>query len=132
MEGRHPTDFSNNGNAAGADRRVHHLKKLFVDDLSHDWSLDEMAERVNISASHLGRLFRSDTGLPPKAYLQHLRLEHAARLLRETFLTVKQIRLRIGYTDKTMFIKSFKTKYGTTPNEYRKSPGDHADREQNA
>ena len=132
MECRHPTDTSNNGNAAGGDRRVHHLKKLFVDDLSHDWSLDEMAERVNISASHLGRLFRSQTGLPPKAYLQHLRLEHAARLLRETFLTIKQIRLHIGYTDKTMFIKTFKTKYGTTPNEYRKSPDKYSDSDRKA
>ena len=119
MERRHLPDSSLNGIAARCDRRVSHIKKLLEKDLSRDWSLDEMAERVNISISHLGRLFRAETGYPPKQYLQHLRLEHAAKLLRESFLTVKQIRIHVGYTDKTMFIKAFKAKYCMPPNEYR-------------
>jgi len=128
MEGRRPTDISQKGRDVGGDRRIRHLEKLFAGDLSHDWSLDEMAERVNISTSHLGRLFRLQTGISPKEYLRQRRLERAARLLRETFLTVKEIRLATGYNDKTMFIKAFKAKYGAAPNEYRKQPNKHRQR----
>ena len=124
MKGRLPTDVSTNGSAR-SDRRILHLQKLFVENLSHDWSLDEMAERVNISTSHLGRLFRSETGKSPKQFLQELRLKQAAKLLKETFLTVKEIRLAAGCSDKTMFIKAFKQKFGVTPNEYRKRPVEH-------
>jgi transcriptional regulator GlxA family with amidase domain len=127
MEGHPPADIPKTNFVGGPDRRVLHLRKLFVADLSHDWSLDEMAERVNISASHLGRLFRSETGISPKEYLRQLRLEHASRLLRESFLSVKEIRLATGYSDKTMFIKAFKAKYGAAPNEYRKSSHDESE-----
>ena len=107
------------GNGEFADRRVSHLTKAFRADLSRAWSLPEMARRVNLSASHLNRIFRAATGRPPMQFLIDLRLEEAARLLEGSFLSVKEIRIAVGFGDKTMFIKAFKARYGVTPKEYR-------------
>lgn len=79
-----------------------------------------MARRVNLSISHLTRLFKTETGLAPLGYLREMRLERAAELLESSFLTVKEIRAVCGLGDKSRFIKDFKKHFGTTPTGYRK------------
>jgi AraC family transcriptional regulator of arabinose operon len=101
------------------DRRVLYLRNLFWRELSYPWSAGEMAERVNLSISHLNRIFKANTGLSPKIYLRGMRLEKAAQLLENSFLTVKEIRARVGLRDKSLFNKDFKKKYGTHPVDYR-------------
>ena len=78
-----------------------------------------MAQRVNLSVSHLCRLFKAETGLPPMLYLREMRLEKAAHLLGNSFLTVKEIRVQTGLRDKSLFVKDFKKKYGAPPTAFR-------------
>lgn len=47
-------------------------------------SLDEIACHVNLSASHLQRLFSEWAGISPKRFLQFLTKEHAKTLLRDS------------------------------------------------
>lgn len=82
-----------------------------------------MAEKVNVSVSHLNRLFRAEFNQSPMQYLQELRLERAADLLEGSFLTVKEIRACTGFSDKTVFIKNFRKKYEMPPLDYRKQSG---------
>lgn len=101
------------------DKRIFHLKEYFLSDLSHPWKVAEMAEKVNVSVSHLNRLFKAEFNLSPTQYLQELRLERAADLLKSSFLSIKQIRYCTGFSDKGVFIKKFKKKYGMLPLDYR-------------
>jgi hypothetical protein len=48
-------------------------------------------------------------------------MKEATVLLSTTFLTVKEIMVRVGFLDESHFVKDFKKIYGTTPTEYRKS-----------
>jgi transcriptional regulator GlxA family with amidase domain len=104
----------------GSDRRVSHLKKAFQRDLSCSWSVGEMASRVNLSVAHLNRLFKAETGLSPTQFLRELRLQEAAALLKNSFLSVKEIRCKTGLRDKKLFANAFKKRYGMTPVEYRR------------
>ena len=53
-------------------------------------------------------------------------MEEASRLLSTTLMSVKQILLEVGYTDKRLFLLHFKGAHGSTPSEYRsKHPGSH-------
>jgi AraC-like DNA-binding protein len=103
----------------GADKRIAHLRKLLLADLARQWTADAMAREINVSVSHLGRLFRAETGLAPLQFLREARLALAADLLRNSFLSVKEIRCRAGLWDKSAFIRDFKKKFGVTPTEYR-------------
>ena len=53
------------------------------------------------------------------AYVQHIRLEHAEKLLLSTDKSITEIAEMIGYHNKGFFYRIFKEKYGVTPKEYR-------------
>ena len=48
-------------------------------------------------------------------------MKEATVLLSTTFLSVKEIMVRVGFGDESHFVKDFKKIYGITPTEYRKS-----------
>jgi transcriptional regulator GlxA family with amidase domain len=102
------------------DRRIFHLQSQLFKELQHQWTVVEMAENVNLSARHLQKLFKQETGTPPLTYLQDLRLEKARELLETTFLLLKEIGIQVGMPNDSHFTRDFKKKYGVTPTEYRK------------
>lgn len=52
-------------------------------------SLDELAERMEMSPAHFQRLFSAWVGVSPKRYQQYLALGHAKALLAERFTTLE-------------------------------------------
>jgi AraC-like DNA-binding protein len=83
-------------------------------------TIDEVAEHVGLSASHLTTLFRRSIGCPPLKYLQRLRLRQAERLLRDPHLSVKQVAAACGYADSNYFVRVFHHHYGRSPGEWRR------------
>jgi len=82
--------------------------------------LTEVAKTVAFtSAGNLSRLFRQHHGVSFQAYLQKLRLEKAAELLRTTKLPVTSIARRVGYRDVSRFGQHFKRLYDLSPANYR-------------
>ena len=84
-------------------------------------SLSYIADLYGIRDSYLSKLFKENLGENFIDYLLRKRLEEAARLLRETDLTVKQVVTSVGYSDATSFAKKFSKKYGVTPGIYKKT-----------
>ncbi len=78
-------------------------------------TVEDAAAAMKLSRSGFFRLFRSQTGQSPKAYLDHLRLEHAMHLLRQGGYTVKEIAQRSGYRDFRHFTQAFTRKKGVPP-----------------
>ena len=101
--------------------RVKRVIELMQGDPSRNFSLGKMAQSVNLSAPYFCFLFKSITGVPPAKYLKSLRMQQAAMLLSTTFLSVKEIVIRVGLTDESHFVRDFKRIYGMTPSEYRSS-----------
>jgi len=83
-----------------------------------------MARSVEISRSHIWRLFKAETDISPGQYLQLLRMQQAARLLATTQMSVKQIVGEVGYSDKALFARHFKKTHGITPSAYRARSAD--------
>ena len=102
------------------DGRILHLRKLFLNDLAHDWTIEEMARNVELSTPHLQKLFKANLGIAPFAYLQVQRLERARELLETTFLQIKQIGVQTGCRNDSHLTRDFKRRFGLTPTEYRK------------
>lgn len=102
------------------DGRIFILRERLLKNLAHHWTIEEMAEIVELSSPHFQRLFKSYMDLPPITFLRELRLEKARELLETTFLQMKQIGIAIGMPNDSHFTRDFKKKYGVTPTEYRK------------
>lgn len=102
------------------DGRIFHLRNRILNDLKHQWTIEEMANYVELSAPHLQKLFKIQVGMPPIAYLRELRLGKARELLESTFRRVKQIGFEVGMPNDSHFTRDFKERYGVTPTEYRR------------
>ena len=94
------------------DERIFHLCKQISENLSHDWSVEEMANGFGLSKWHFQKLFKSETGVTPKAFLRDLRFQKAADLLESTFLLIKQIATETGFSDYSHFARDFKKNTG--------------------
>ena len=82
------------------------------------YSVDMLASEVGISRAQLHRRMKEITGLSSGKFLRNLRMEQAARLLREDSVNVSQIALLVGYVDQAHFSTAFKAHFGQSPSEY--------------
>ena len=80
---------------------------------------ETLAGLVNLSPSRLHHLFKAETGEAPMTFVHCRRMREAERLLTTTFLSVKELRYRVGFGNYGHFIHGFKREHGVTPCEYR-------------
>ena len=100
------------------DQRVQAVVHLLGHYISSKPTVDELAVAVNLSPSHLRRLFKAETGTSLNQYVKSLRLQKSKELMEHTFLNMKQIMSAVGVKDKSQFARDFKRLTGFTPTEY--------------
>ncbi len=86
--------------------------------------LQDAAEAVHMSQSHLSTLFSQETGLTFTRYLTALRIGKAKELLTTTRRRASQIAADVGYNDAHYFSYLFKKNTGLTPSEFRRGTGE--------
>jgi len=104
------------------DLRVKRAQEL-IEEQYHDpeLTLERLCHQLGLSVSHLSRLFSRETGSSFRRYVMKVRVERAAKLLRESSLCVKEIAAAVGYKHVADFDHHFKMVYGMTPGEYRQA-----------
>ncbi len=95
------------------------LQRWLPDHLDEDLSVAALAARCHMSVRSFGRAFRAETGEPPAAAVEALRVEAARRLLETTDLTVAAIAPRVGLRSAEVLHRAFRRRVGTTPAAYR-------------
>ncbi len=83
--------------------------------LDQDISLEVLAQIVNVSPSHLHRLFKQATGMAPHQYLISLRVNRAKELLLTRRFSVNQVAAEVGFADQSHLHRHFKRAFGVTP-----------------
>lgn len=86
-------------------------------------TLEQMAQSINLSASHFSSLFKTNTGYSPIEYFNHLKVQKACQYLLFTHLRVKEIAIRLGIEDPYYFSRLFTKVMGLSPNQYREKKG---------
>jgi AraC-like DNA-binding protein len=84
-------------------------------------TLGKLSKQLGISMWHFAKLFKKNTGVCFKEYIKDLRMKKAAELLRNTFLSIKEISISIGYKHVSDFDHQFKAVYGVQPSAYRRA-----------
>ena len=94
------------------------IEKRFAEELT----LQALAREAGYSMYYLAHLFKRDTGLSIKQYILQRRIAEARRiLLEQPALTVDAISLQVGFSDFSLFNRSFKRLAGQSPTRYRKT-----------
>jgi AraC-like DNA-binding protein len=82
-------------------------------------SVDIIAEKLNLSAAHVGRVYRNLTGRSIQEALNQKRLDSARELLLKEKITIAEICDTVGIANPMYFYTQFKKQFGLTPKEYR-------------
>lgn len=97
-------------------RIVREIQEKYTGNLT----LTGLAEKYNISASHLSGQLKEELGMPFSEYIADRRVRLAKELLADERLSINEIAERVGYNDYFYFIKVFKKVTGISPSKYRK------------
>jgi AraC family carnitine catabolism transcriptional activator len=84
----------------------------------------DLCETLDISRRQLERLFKKYTHQSPTQFYYGLRLERAHALLNETNMTITEIAAATGFNSTSHLARQFRTKYGVSPNSFRKAWSD--------
>ncbi len=87
---------------------------------SKELCLDLLCEHFYISKSSMIRLFKKYIGMTPNQYLIYLRIMNSRKYL-ESGYNVKEVSIKVGYSDISSFIKKFKEIQGLSPKKYAMS-----------
>lgn len=86
---------------------------------NRDLSLKTLASQLNVTPSHLGQLFKIETGEMFTNYLNRVRIEKAKELLAITQTRTSDIAEQVGYFNQSYFFKVFRKVTGLSPVEFR-------------
>ncbi len=85
---------------------------------NEDLSVDMIAKTVGISRVHLHRKMKELTNQTPHTFIRNVRLQQAAKLLRESKQSVAEVMYACGFSNAASFSTMFKNTYGCSPREY--------------
>lgn len=93
---------------------------FILDHIDEHYTLEQLAEKFEISPTVMKKCFKCVYGDSVYAYLKKCRLEIAARLLAENEKSIGDIAVSIGYSNPAKFASAFKQEYKLSPSEYKK------------
>lgn len=106
--------------AAPAEREVlRELQSWIADNLDADLRVEALAERASMSPRNFARAFKSETGMPPGAYVETLRIERARQLLEGAGRPINLIAASCGFGTPETMRRSFARRLGVSPAQYR-------------
>lgn len=86
------------------------------------FSLEEIAESVQMNVRTLSARFREITGESVHQYQLNMKLEAAYKALRGGNRTIKDVAMSFGFSDAYYFSRLFKKKFGMSPKQIKRDP----------
>src|SRR5690349_15267959 len=97
------------------------LEETLRKNLSHQWTVEEMAALVGLGTTAFNEKVKNFTGFSPLNYLINIRISEAIKLLKRPDVNVTSIALETGFYSSQHFSTTFKKLTGFTPSEFRKN-----------
>lgn len=112
--------FGERGRSAVAGLDIGRLDAYIVEHLARRITVIELAQVACLSPSHFHAQFKDSVGLTPHQYLLKTRLDHAARLLRESPLPLVRIAEECGFSSQSALTTAMRRYLGLTPKGLRR------------
>lgn len=94
----------------------------FLEEHLHEtFTLEDVAKHTGYSVPWISSFFKKETGQSIWAHLLQMRVDRAAKLLRETDLTITEIAFEVGFNSYTRFGVAFRKQKGMSPGDFRKA-----------
>lgn len=98
------------------------LNKIILENLSKpEFAVENLAASMKMSRIQLYRKIKALFDVSASDYIAEMRLNEASKLLREQSYPISEIAYRCGFSSPNYFSTAFKSKFGLTPINFRKS-----------
>jgi AraC-like DNA-binding protein len=88
-------------------------------DPGREYSIHELCKLGNLNEHKFKSAFKSIFGKTAFTYLREVRMDHAARLLKNDRHSVIQVANEVGYSNASHFARAFKDRHGLLPKAYQ-------------
>ena len=105
--------------ARGGDWRIRKAAASMRSEAGRDAALDSFARDAGLSRSHFFRLFEASVGVPPKVYLNVVRMEKAVDAVLNRSVNISEISHQLGFAEPAHFTRFFRNHSGVSPREFR-------------
>lgn len=85
---------------------------------SESISLQETADYMGLSGTHISRILKKETGETFTTYINKIRIKESIKLLRSGQYKVYEVADRVGYSNYAYFYQIFKKNTGVSPKDY--------------
>jgi AraC-like DNA-binding protein len=109
--------------AEGNSKMVHHVlaaQEWIQQHLDENVSVADWAAACGLNPDYFSRLFKSHTGMTPKAWLIERRLQLACQRLASPGETIVEVAYHCGFNCPFHFSRTFKRRFGISPASYRR------------
>ncbi|GAB5518879.1 MAG: hybrid sensor histidine kinase/response regulator transcription factor [Rhodothermales bacterium] len=82
------------------------------------FTVQQLAEALNMTYATFNRRLRKDANVTPNVFIRHVRLNEAARLLKNDAGSVSEVAYAVGFNSLSYFTKSFSEHFDCLPSAY--------------
>ncbi|GAA2750410.1 GlxA family transcriptional regulator [Kitasatospora cinereorecta] len=101
-------------------RRIEDLRLYIARHLDRPLTVADLAAHAHIGERQLTRIFKSELGLTPSAYVESARVERARHHLESGDMTLERLAAVCGFGTTDTLVRAFRRTLDTTPGEYRR------------
>ncbi|MGO9360021.1 MAG: AraC family transcriptional regulator [Xanthobacteraceae bacterium] len=105
--------------ARSGDWRIRRIAMALRSGAGRGADLDSLAKQAGLSRAHFFRLFGSSIGMPPRVYLNAVRMEQAVDAVLHQSDNVSDIGAQLGFAEPSHFTRFFRNHAGVSPREFR-------------
>jgi len=107
------------------DKFIAKVRQVVEENLGNNqFGVEQLASEVNLSRAQLFRKLKALSNFSPNEFINEIRLQKAAEMIRLRVDGLTQISYRVGYNEQSYFAKRFRKKFGVTPSEYQATHSD--------
>lgn len=101
-------------------RRIEDLRHHITANLAAPLTVADLAAHAHVGERQLTRIFKTELGTTPSAYVESARVERARNRLETTDETLERIASTCGFGTTDTLVRAFRRQLDTTPTEYRR------------
>jgi AraC-like DNA-binding protein len=105
--------------AVWGDWRIRRVVAAMRREIAEPDKIGAWAKQAGLSRAHFFRLFESSIGVPPKVYMNVLRMERAVELVLNRPQSLCDISVELGFAEPAHFTRFFRNHSGVSPREFR-------------
>lgn len=107
--------------------RINKAFDFIENNISKQFTLQELADEANFSKFHFNRIFYGAVGETPFQFISRVRIEKAAMMLNiNPKDTISDIAFKCGFTDLSIFSRNFKNYFGISATQYRSKKSENS------